>query len=55
MLKNTVAGKEKMVRILISRGANVNLANHIGWTPIFAAARFGNLFCSHLQTLFQYL
>lgn len=30
-----------MVRLLVGRGANVNLPNHIGWTPIFIAARFG--------------
>lgn len=30
-----------MVDLLIEENANVNLRNNIGWTPIFAAARFG--------------
>lgn len=43
---NFITGKDKMVRLLISRGANVNLPNNIGWTPVFVAARFGIVFDS---------
>ncbi|MCH7726491.1 MAG: ankyrin repeat domain-containing protein [Planctomycetes bacterium] len=36
-------GREKVAAYLVSRGANVNLADGRGWTPLHLAARRGHL------------
>lgn len=39
-----IVGQKNMVNLLIREHADVNIPNNIGWTPLFAAARFGDSF-----------
>ncbi|MDG7055244.1 MAG: ankyrin repeat domain-containing protein [Wolbachia endosymbiont of Menacanthus eurysternus] len=37
------ANNQRMIRLLLDKGANVNDANNFGWTPLHCAADDGNL------------
>lgn len=43
------SGHEKIVQLLIKNGADVNLKNDEGLTPIHAAAEFGMQICIEVE------
>lgn len=41
LLLAALTGRDKAVRLLLSRSANPNIADHLGFTPLYQACRFG--------------